>query len=230
MKGVTEERRQRTTWSLLCVCVCVVAVTAGVARAEVVDVPVDGTHNVTVWGASENVTFRVTGAVENQTVQVLVLRRKPFYYTTSHMFLCPAAPDEELGLDPARPLAEACAARGLWSYTYDANGTAAEFTLHRTPRTYDTEVPVTIKACNESCASECPGDCGGAGGCDAHYHTCFCDAGYSLAGGSCVGEAMTSGRVALIVCMVLLAVIVVLVVVGLLFYFCESKAPKPKNP
>lgn len=207
------------------------ALTWSVSHAEVVDIPVDGTYNVTVWGTAENVTFRVTGAAANQTVQVLVLRRKPFYYTTSHMYLCPAAPDAELGLDDAsRPRAEACAALALWAYTYDADGTDAEFTLHRAPRTYDTEVPVTIKACNESCAAECPGDCGGAGGCDAHYRTCFCDAGYSLAGGSCVGEAMTSGRVALIVCMVLLAVVVVLVIVGLLFYFCERKAPKPKNP
>ena len=224
MRGTTGTRR------LLCAWACAAAVAAVAARAEMVDVAVDSTHNVTVWGASENVTFRVTGAAANQTVEVLVLRRKPFYYTTSHMYLCPAAPDAELGLDGTRPRAEVCAALGLWAYTYDADGTAAEFTLHRTPRTYDTEVPVTIKACNESCARECPGGCGGAGGCDAHYRTCFCDAGYSLAGGSCVGEAMTSGRVALIVCMVLLAVIVVLVVVGLLFYFCESKAPKPKNP
>ena len=185
------------------------ALTWSVSHAEVVDIPVDGTYNVTVWGTAENVTFRVTGAAANQTVQVLVLRRKPFYYTTSHMYLCPAAPDAELGLDDAsRPRAEACAALALWAYTYDADGTDAEFTLHRAPRTYDTEVPVTIKACNESCAAECPGGCGGAGGC----------------------EAMTSGRVALIVCMVLLAVVVVLVIVGLLFYFCERKAPKPKNP
>ena len=184
---------------------------------EMVEVAVGETYNISIWGSSNNLTFRVTEAVENETVRVMILRRKAFYYTTSRMYLCPHEMEGE------------CTNQTLWSYEYDSNGTAVLFTLFREPHTYDTEVPVTIKVCNETCEPECPHDCDGAGGCDAHYHTCFCDAGYSLSEGSCAGEEMTSGRIALIVCMTLLAVIIILVIVGLLFYFCEKKVPKPKS-
>ena len=182
---------------------------------EITEIDVGQTHNISIWGSMNNLTFRVTEAVANQTVTVRVLRRKGFFYTTSHMYLCPQ--DQN------------CSNTSLWSYEYDSNGTAILFTLIREPHTYDTEVPVTIKVCNESCAAECPNDCDGSGGCDAHYHTCFCDAGHTLKEGSCVGEEMTSGRIALIVCMTLLAAIIILVIVGLLFHFCEKKAPKPKS-
>ena len=185
--------------------------------AETVDIPVGESYNISIWGAEDNLTFRVLDAVENQTVNVRILRRKPFYFGTSKMYLCP------------KELEENCTNKTLWSYTYDSNGTSVTFVLYRYPRTYDTEVPVTIKVCNETCEVECPGDCNGSGGCNVHYHTCFCDSGFSLAAGSCVGESMTSGRVALIVCMCILAVIIILVIVGLLFHFCEKKAPKPKS-
>jgi len=185
---------------------------------EMVDVAVGESFDVSIWGADDNVTFRVLNAVANETVNVRVIRRKPFYFSTSRMFLC----SEDLGDD--------CTNTSLWSYEYDSNGTSVIFTLFREPHTYDTETPITIKVCNETCEPECPDDCAGAGGCNVHYHTCFCDTGYSISEGSCVGETLTDGRVALIVCLCLLAVIIILVVVGILFHFCENKAPKGAKP
>jgi len=208
MKGTTIVVSIAVVLGLIC---------AAKVHADPVEIAVGETYNITIWGASNNLTFRVTEAIANQTVTVMVLRRKAFFYTTSRMYLCPN--DFELTCDNT----------SLWTYEFDSNGTAPLFTLIRYPHTYDTEVPVTIKVCNETCDTECPNDCDGAGGCDAHYLTCFCDAGYSLSEGSCVGEKMTSGRIALIVCMTILAVIILLVIVGLLFYFCEKKAPKPKS-
>ena len=205
-----------TLLALLCVVSCI-----GTARAEdKVSIAVGEMYNISTWGADNNMTFVVTGVKEAQMVMVAFLRRKAYYYATSRMYLVRyhANNDTWAQLDGQ-------------NYTYEQEAGAGDttFMLVRDPRTYDTEVPITIKVCNNTCAFECPEDCAGSGGCDKHYHTCSCDTGYILTEGSCAGQDMTSSRIALIVCMTLLAVVVVLVIVGLLFYFCEKKAPRPKS-